>query len=129
MTAGQGPAVRPTGGELAYLRSERRLARLATSDASGEPHVVPVGWSYDERRGTFEVSGRDLPATRKFRNVLANPRAALVVDDVLPPWQPRCVLVQGRAEAVPDDPAAGTAALIRITPTRIVSWGISTEDR
>jgi pyridoxamine 5'-phosphate oxidase family protein len=111
--------------ELHFLRQERLLGRLATSDREGQPHVVPVGWSYDEALGTFDISGRDFAATRKYRNVLANPRAALVIDDVLPPWQPRAVHVQGPAQAVPADPATSAPALIRITPTKVTSWGLA----
>ena len=114
--------------ELDYLLGERRLARLATVDPSGLPHVVPVGWSYNAELATIDVSGRNFAATRKFRNVRANPKAALVVDDVLPPWRPRSVMVQGRAEAVdaPDgDP--GAQALIRIFPDRILSWGLEAD--
>ena len=107
--------------ELAYLLGERRLGRLATADASGQPHVVPVGWSYDAELGTIEVSGRSFSSTRKYRNARANPRAAFVVDDVLPPWRPRCVTVQGEVEVV--EPADGEA-LIRIHPRTIVSWGL-----
>jgi pyridoxamine 5'-phosphate oxidase family protein len=54
--------------------------------------------------------------------------AALVVDDVLPPWQPRAVEVRGQATTLDrggkvimegfDDP------IIRISPGRIVSWGL-----
>ena len=86
--------------ELTYLLSEPSLAPLATADAAGAPHVVPVGWSYNAALGTIEVSGRNFASTRKYRNVQANPRAALVVDDVLPPWRPRSVLVQGTALAL-----------------------------
>jgi pyridoxamine 5'-phosphate oxidase family protein len=118
------PVVRLSAAELRYLRSERRLGRLATSGPDGQPHVVPVGWSYDEVSGTFEVSGRQFAATRKYRNVLGNPRAALVVDDVLPPWQPRCVHVQGPARVVPPDPATGAEARIVLTPTKVTSWGL-----
>jgi PPOX class F420-dependent enzyme/OxyR family protein len=107
--------------ELAYLLGERRLGRLATADASGQPHVVPVGWSYDAERGTIDVTGHDFASTRKYRNARANPRAAFVVDDVLPPWRPRCVTVQGEVEVV--EPPAGEA-LIRIHPHTIVSWGL-----
>ena len=46
-------------------------------------------------------------------------RAAIVVDDVLPPWQPRGVEVRGHAEAVD-----GPQPSIRIRPTRIVAWGL-----
>ena len=84
--------------------------------------MVPVGWSYDPDLGTIEVSGRSFARSTKYRNVLANPRAAFVVDDVLPPWRPRCVTVQGTAEAV--EAAAGGEALIRIRPETIVSWGL-----
>ncbi len=58
------PVVRLSAAELRYLRSERRLGRLATSGPDGQPHVVPVGWSYDEVSGTFEVSGRQFAATQ-----------------------------------------------------------------
>lgn len=120
---------RLTPAEVRYLRSGRLLGRLATSDADGQPHVVPLGWSYDERSGTFTVSGRSFSSTRKYRNVLANPQAALVVDDVLPPWQPRGVHIQGQAQALPADPDTGGQALIRITPTTITSWGLTVDDR
>ena len=108
--------------ELDYLLGERRLGRLATAGADGMPHVVPVGWAYDAELGTIDVSGHRFAATRKFRNVRENPRAAFVVDDVLPPWRPRSVMVQGRAEAV--DAPPGGQALIRIWPEKIVSWGL-----
>ena len=111
-----------TDAELAYLLGERRLGRLATADAAGQPHVVPVGWSYNAELGTVDVSGRRFASTRKYRNAQANPRAAFVVDDLLPPWRPRCVTVQGLAETVEASP--GGEALIRIHPRTIVSWGL-----
>ncbi len=111
-----------TDAELAYLLGERRLGRLATANGSGQPHVVPVGWSYDAELGTIDVSGRGFASTRKYRNAQANPWAAFVVDDVLPPWRPRCVTVQGVAETV--EAPAGGEALIRIHPRSIVSWGL-----
>ncbi len=112
--------------ELAYLRAERRLGRLATADASGQPHVVPVGWSYNLDLGTIDVSGRNFAASRKFRNVRANPQASIVVDDLasVNPWRPRAVVVEGRAEAI--DGSGGREALIRIFPDRIHSWGLDT---
>ena len=36
--------------ELDYLTSERRLGRLATADADGHLHVVPVGIAARERQ-------------------------------------------------------------------------------
>lgn len=114
--------------ELAYL-AERRLGRLATVDASGLPHVVPLGWSYNPSTDSIEVSGRNFALTAKFRNAVANPLVALVVDDVLPPWQPRAVMVRGRAEALKE--AAGedgvpAGSILRIHPTQVLSWGLAT---
>jgi pyridoxamine 5'-phosphate oxidase family protein len=105
--------------ELAYLNSERRLARIATVGQDGTPHVVPVGWTYNPDQDTIDVGGRDFAATKKFRDVARNPRAAIVIDDVLPPWQPRGVEVRGRAEALD-----GPQPMVRIHPERIVSWGL-----
>lgn len=111
-----------TQSELAYMQGERRLARLATVGADGMPHVAPVGWSYNAQLGTVDVSGMEFAKTKKFRDVARTRRAALVVDDVLPPWQPRGVEIRGEAEAID-----GPDALVRIHPRRIVSWGLDGE--
>jgi pyridoxamine 5'-phosphate oxidase family protein len=108
-----------TGPELDYLRSERRLGRLATVGADGMPHIAPVGWHLDAEGETILVAGRDLASTKKFRDVNRTGRAAIVIDDVLPPWRPRGVEIRGDADTVHDP-----EALIRIRPTRIVSWGL-----
>ncbi len=110
--------------QLAYLLDERRLGRLATTDATGTPHVVPVGWSYNHELGTIDISGHNFAATRKYRNVQANPRAALVVDDVLPPFRPRCVMVQGTAQTLDVEHSVGAEAMIRVVPQKITSWGL-----
>lgn len=116
------PAAWFTPAELAYLLDEPRLGRLATADATGAPHVVPVGWSLNLELGTVDISGRNFAATRKYRNVCVNPRAAFVVDDVQPPFRPRSVLVRGHAHALPG--GIGTEALVRIAPETITSWGL-----
>ena len=113
--------------ELAYFADGKKLARLATVDSAGMPHVVPVGWNYNPQTDTIDVGGRDFARTRKFRNVVGNPNVALIVDDVLPPWRPRAVQVRGKAAALesatwPDGSAR--EAIIRITPTTVVSWGL-----
>lgn len=115
--------------ERAYLEGERRLGRLATADQHGRPQVTPVGaWRLNRELGTIDVTGRDFGRTRKYRNVEANPQASFVVDDLAStsPWRPRAVMVEGPAEAVPGD-GDGRQALIRITPDRIVSWGLGPE--
>jgi pyridoxamine 5'-phosphate oxidase family protein len=107
-----------TDAELHYLRSERRLGRLATVGPDGMPHVAPVGWRLDPA-DIIVITGRDFAATKKFRDVADTGRAAIVIDDVLPPWQPRGIEIRGRAEAI-DTPEPQ----IQIHPTRIVSWGL-----
>ena len=113
-----------TPAELAYLLDEQRLGRLATADATGAPHVVPVGWAYNTDLGTIDISGRNFAATRKYRNAAANPQAAFVVDDVLPPFRPRAVMVQGIAQPLAAEHPGGTEAIIRIIPQKITSWGL-----
>lgn len=103
------------------------LARLATVGADGTPHVVPVGmFSHDASDDAIVVRGRDLEATKKFRDAARRGRAAIVVDDLpsTDPWRPRGIEVRGRAETV-----AGPEAAIRIRPERIVAWGIDGEGR
>ena len=107
-----------TEAELVFLRNERLLGRLATVAPNGMPHISPIGWRLADEAHVIEVTGRDLEATKKYRDVARTGRAAIVIDDVLPPWQPRGIEVRGRAEAV-----AGSQAVIRIYPTRIHSWG------
>lgn len=115
-----------TEAELAYLRSERRLARIATVGRDGTPHVTPVGWSLGAADAVVEVGGFDLPRTKKFRDVLRTGRAAVVIDDLasVNPWHARGVEVRGRAEAIAEEPA-----VIRIHPERVVSWGLDRDER
>jgi pyridoxamine 5'-phosphate oxidase family protein len=113
-----------TDAELAYLQGERRLARLATVGPDGTPHITPVGmWSVDLDSGVVEVTGHGFAATKKFRDVARTHRAAIVVDDVLPPWRPRGVEIRGHAEAI-----SGPEPAIRIHPERIIGWGLEEPD-
>jgi pyridoxamine 5'-phosphate oxidase family protein len=108
--------------ERDYLTGERRLGRLATVGPDGTPHVTPVGFAYDPDTDSVDVGGRDLTATKKFRDVMHAGRAAIVVDDLasVDPWHPRGVEVRGRAEAI-ETPVP----FIRIHPERVVSWGLA----
>ena len=118
-------------GERAYLAGGL-LGRLATVDGGGRPHVVPTGFRFDADEGVIYVGGHNMAGTKKFRDVLANPWVAFVVDDLAStnPWRARGIEVRGEAEALTDggDALGSGVARIRITPTRIASWGLGTGD-
>jgi pyridoxamine 5'-phosphate oxidase family protein len=113
--------------EIEYMK-EQRLGRLATVDAEGGPHVVPVGFRYNAELDTVDIGGHNLAGSKKFRDAGRTGKAAFVVDDVLPPWRARGVEIRGRAEVfseggrevVPDF----SEELIRIFPRRVVGWGL-----
>ena len=89
--------------ELSYQR-DQRLGGLATVDEQHAPQVVPVGFFVDAQTGDLSIGGTVLGSTRKFRNVEATGRAALVVGDVARPTRGVCrgVEICGRAEACRD---------------------------
>lgn len=114
--------------ELEFLRGQR-LARLATIGPDGAPQVRPVGFAVDPETGSIDIPGLDNPSTQKWRNVVADGRVALVVDDVVvEPWTPRALEIRGVAEALADVVPAGmpwaAPGVIRIRPQRILVFGI-----
>ena len=114
-------------GVIAYLETQR-LGRLATVDRTGAPQNNPVGFRYNHELGTIDIGGRNMGASRKYRNLAANPRVAFVVDDLasVQPWQVRCVEIRGRAEGLTDaDFGPGySGEIIRIYPERIIAFGL-----
>jgi pyridoxamine 5'-phosphate oxidase family protein len=110
--------------ELMYLRSQQ-LARLATVNADGQPTVDAVGFQFDGKQ--FFIGGRNLSASRKYRNIAAgNQQVALIVDDVaaVEPWTVRGIKVHGRAEIVEREGFFGPGQYFVITPRVSWSWGI-----
>lgn len=61
-------------GELAFLR-EYHLASLTTLRADGSPHVVPVGFGYDDADRTVRII--TFASSVKYRNALRGGRAAV----------------------------------------------------
>jgi PPOX class probable F420-dependent enzyme len=65
-----------------------RIARLATADAEGRPHVVPIVFALDG--DTVYSAVDDKPkrtkALRRLANVEANPHVALLVDHYEEDW-------------------------------------------
>lgn len=116
--------------EVEYL-AEQRLGRLATVDAKGSPHVVPVGFRYNAALDVVDIGGHNLGKSKKFRDARDTGRAAFVVDDMLPPWKARGVEVRGRAEVFEEggrEVGEGFGEeLIRLHPERIVGWGLDSD--
>lgn len=121
---------------------------MATADAYGAPHVIPVCYVFD---GRFVYSVLDqkpksvsLIRLRRVRNIQDNPRASLVVDHYEDDWERLgYVLVTGRAALLVDGDERVEAVrllrekypqyramdvdenpVIKITPDRIVGWGM-----
>ncbi|MBD0694984.1 PPOX class F420-dependent oxidoreductase [Streptomyces sp. CBMA123] len=118
--------------ELRYLASQSH-GRLATVGPAGEPQNRPVGFSVDPATGAIDIGGPKLAASRKFRNVAANPLVSLVVDDYAPegstrsPFRGRGIEIRGRAEARYDETPANpyfSGELIRIHPARVITWNL-----
>ncbi len=97
-----------TEAELEFLRSQR-LGRFATVGPTGWPHVVPVMYTMnDDGSLDFDVDGV------KLRNLVAEPRAAMVVDAMGPR---RGVAMQGHVELIGPERA-------RLKASRKFAWGL-----
>lgn len=109
-----------TAAELEYLAAQP-LMRFATASPTGKPDVAPVVFEVDG--DDIVTAGFDITHTVRYRNVLANPRAVLVVDDLatVDPWSPRGVKIIGRAAIEEVD----GAPRFRISPEVVISWAIN----
>jgi PPOX class probable F420-dependent enzyme len=105
----------------AFLTFGTRTGKLATASLKGQPLCAPV-W--------FILNGEDLvflttATSAKARNLRANPRAALVVDDGSFPYA--FVLVRGSVtlDAEPPDRLAwATRIASRYVPDRAAEFGV-----
>jgi PPOX class probable F420-dependent enzyme len=77
----------------AFLR-ETRVGVIATVDGRGHPRTTPIWFLWDDG-AAYLFTGRK---TRKWRNLLANPRVSLCVDHRQPPYA--SVILDGAVEEV-----------------------------
>jgi PPOX class probable F420-dependent enzyme len=80
----------------AFLAHGTRTAKVATTMADGQPHVMPI-WFVLEGDDIVFNTGRD---TVKGRALRRDPRVAVVVDDDTPPYA--FVHIRGRAQLSED---------------------------
>ncbi|OGO44273.1 MAG: PPOX class F420-dependent oxidoreductase [Chloroflexi bacterium RBG_16_63_12] len=135
-----------TEAELHFL-ARMRVARLATTNASGQPHVIPIVFATDGQRLYTPVDEKPKRVApnqlKRVRNLLVNPQVAVVVDEYDEDWTRLAwVLVMGRGEIVEGGEAHATGIrllqdkypqydvmplehrlLIVVTPVRVTSWG------
>lgn len=114
--------------ELEYLAGQK-LGRIATVGADGQPHVVPTSFRHNAEFDAIDIGGMRMSQTKKLRDVRRTGRASIVVDDVLPPWQPRMIEIRGRADVVDTGGKALFGdnfddVVVRIYPSRIITFGI-----
>ncbi|WP_157253258.1 TIGR03668 family PPOX class F420-dependent oxidoreductase [Nonomuraea typhae] len=65
-----------------------RVARLATADRDGVPHLVPVTFDVDGDTVAFVIDHKPKKTLnlRRLRNIADNPRVSLLVDEYADDW-------------------------------------------
>ena len=137
-------------GPIRKKLKQARVARLATLDTKGGPHIVPVCFVYD---GNAFYTAIDRKPKRvspdrlvRLQNIRAVSRVALLIDEYDEDWARLWyVLIRGKAKLIPNSAhqerastirkfrakypqyARGMlsedAPIIRITPERTTCWG------
>ena len=133
--------------EVHRLVARTRVGRLATADEHGAPHVIPICFalSGDTAYSVLDLKPKRAAAMklRRVRNIVANPRAALLLDGYDEDWSRLWyVLLRGVASIVRRGPERRWALtllrskypqyaamnltdrpVIRVHILRVVTWG------
>jgi PPOX class probable F420-dependent enzyme len=91
-----------SGKQAAFLAS-LRVGRLATADARGNPHVVPVCFAIEAATLYITIDEKPKQASarplKRLRNMMENPSVAFVADRYDEDWQRLgWVMLRGRVE-------------------------------
>jgi pyridoxamine 5'-phosphate oxidase family protein len=120
--------------ERRYLAAHP-LGRLASIGPQGAPHIHPVALWVNPDTETIDIGGPDLGRSQKFRNVQADSRISLVVDDQATPEESvgpggqtgRGLEIRGTVEIlvgqqplIPDF----SAEVLRVHPRKILAWNL-----
>lgn len=133
--------------EKKFVRSAR-VARLATADRNGQPHVIPICFAFDGKALYSPIDEKPKKSSplklKRIKNIRANSRVAVVIDHYDENWKKLAyVLITGRATILLGGEKHKKAVLllrqkypqyrrmairdrpmIRIRPTRVTSWGV-----
>lgn len=132
--------------QVAFIRSAR-VAHLATADASGQPHVIPICFVFDGKLFYSPIDEKPKQTTpaklKRLRNISENPRVSLIIDRYDEDWTKlayalifgqarilrggsnhhKAVLRLRRKYAQYRAMKLGRLPMIVIRPTRFIGWG------
>jgi PPOX class probable F420-dependent enzyme len=85
-----------------HLLRSARLAHLATADAQGQPHVVPICFVFDGKTFYSPIDAKPKRLAprklKRLRNIRENPQVSLVIDHYQENWTRLAyVLIFGKA--------------------------------
>ena len=124
-----------------------RVAHLATADAHGQPHVVPICFVFDGKNFYSPIDEKPKRVTasklKRLRNIRENPQVALVIDRYDENWAKLAyILIIGKARLLASGSKHRKAVnllrrkysqyrrmsidrlpMILIRPTRMTTWG------
>jgi PPOX class probable F420-dependent enzyme len=133
--------------KIASFIGSARVAHLATADAKGQPHVIPICFVFDGRYFYSPIDQKPKRvAPRKLKrttNIRENPNVSLIIDRYEEDWRKLAyILVFGKAQIVLSGkkylkairllrqkyPQYQTMAIderpmIVIKPKKVVGWG------
>ncbi len=136
-----------TASEIAFI-DRLRVARLATADEHGSPHLIPVCYAFDGTQ--FYIALDEKPKRvaqtqlRRVHNIEARHEAALLIDQYDDDWsQLGYVLIHCKAELIASEHERHAPALvllrerypqyramaleqypvIMLTPDKVTAWG------
>lgn len=89
------------------------VARLATVDTQGKPHIVPIVFAFDESRLFTPIDAKPKRSKphqlQRVRNIQANPNVAVLFDEYNDDWRKLAwVQVRGVAEFITSGPVQET---------------------
>ena len=129
-----------------YFLTRVRVARLATADATCQPHVIPIVFATDGQKLCTPLDDKPKRVApgqlKRVRNLLENPKVAFVADEYDEDWTRLAwVLVKGTGTMVEKGEAHASGIrllqekypqyermplkdrpLIVITPSEVTSW-------
>jgi PPOX class probable F420-dependent enzyme len=83
-----------------------RVARLATADAEGRPHIVPITFALNRETLYYAVDAKPKRTTnlKRLRNIAVNPAVSILIDQYQDDWSRLWwIRLDGRARVTTDD--------------------------